>query len=105
MPGPKATLELQRKTDVSDGMGGFTSVWYGKASLKGTFTSVDKWEKFIADSTKVKSTHWFHVRYQEGIVPTSKDRFRNGSEIYEIILVDNVALKNRFWEFFLAKIE
>lgn len=105
MPGPKITLELQRKTETVNAVGSFTTVWYGVANLQGVFTTVDKWEKFVANSTKAKSTHWFNVRYQAGINPTVKDRFRYGSDIYEIVLVDNIALKNRFWEFFLSKVE
>lgn len=105
MGGPKCTMFLQKKTDTSDGMGGYSTVWAETAKLSGTFTTVDKWEKFISDTVRTKVTHYFMTKYNPSLSITESDRMRNGSDIYEIVLVDNVALKGRFWEISLKKVE
>lgn len=105
MAGPKATMFLQQYSQVSDGLGGFTSTWSEVAKLRGPFTTVDKWEKFISDATRTKVTHYFMPKYDRNISISESDRLRHGADIYEIILVDNVGLKNRFWEISLKKVD
>lgn len=105
MAGPKATFKLQRKTETSDGMGGFTSIWYNVANLRGTLTIVERNEKFISDSTRIKSTHYFMTKYKAELSITEKDRLAFGTDIFEITFVDNISMQNRFWEISLRKIE
>lgn len=105
MAGPKATFKLQRKIETSDGLGGFNSVWYNVANLRGTLTIVERSEKFISDASRVKSTHFFMTKYKNGLNITEKDRLNFGTDIYEIVFVDNIAMQNRFYEISLRKIE
>lgn len=105
MAGPKATFKLQRKTETSDGMGGFTSIWSNVASVRGTLTIVERNEKFISDSTRVKSTHYFMTKYKSELAITEKDSLTFGTDIFEITFVDNVAMQNRFYEISLRKVE
>lgn len=105
MAGPKATFKLQRKTETSDGMGGFTSIWSNVANLRGTLTIVERNEKFISDSTRVKSTHYFMTKYKAELSITEKDRLAFGTDIFEVTFCDNVGMQNRFFEISLRKIE
>lgn len=104
MAGPKATLKIQRKSEVSDGMGGFVTTWIDVAPIRGTLTNVERNEKFLSDSTRVMSTHYFMTRYNPNITITEADRLAFGTEIYEIVFVDNISKKNRHWEISLRKI-
>lgn len=105
MAGPKALFKLQRKIETADGMGGFSAVWSNVAYLRGTLTIVERNEKFISDSTRVKSTHYFMTKYKAELAITEKDRLLFGLEVYEIVFVDNVAMQNRFYEISLRKVE
>lgn len=106
MAGPKAIFQIQRKTEVSDGMGGQTTVWTDVENLKGTLTRVEGWEKFIGDSTRVSTTYILMAKYKNGLNITTRDRIRREEKLYEIIAEpEDVALKNRFLQITLRKIE
>ena len=104
MVGPKATFKIQRKSGISDNMGGFTTTWSDVVPIRGTLTNVERNEKFMSDATRVKSTHYFMTKYNPNITLTESDRLAFKTDIYEIIFVDNIAMQNRFWEISLRKI-
>jgi len=106
MAGPKAIFQIQRRTDASDGAGGFVTVWTDVENIRGTLTRVEGWEKFIGDSTRVSTTYILMMKYKDGLNITTKDRVRNGAKLYEIIAEpEDVALKNRFLQITLRKVE
>ena len=105
MAGPKCDMFLQRRNDISDGMGGYTTVWYEIKKIRGTLAIVDKWEKFVSDSIRVKSTHIFMADYDPSVVITEADRLRYKNEIYEIVFADDVAKREIFWSIYLKRFQ
>lgn len=91
MIGPKTELVLQKYTEVSDGMGGFTKVWVSKRKMKGVLISLSGREQFVTGKTEVFRTHKFMVTYPIGITITEKDKFTLGARKFDIqVVVDPV---------------
>jgi len=105
MVGHKVKLEIHRQASVSDGMGGYTTSWYGIKALKGTLIAFKAKERFVNDSTKTISTHYFNCDFPKDIVVTEKDRAFCGGILYQINFVDNLANKNITLSLELKKVE
>ena len=107
MVGRKVRLQIHRQTTSSDGMGGETVVWYGVKTLIGTLIAFKMKERFLDDSTKVMSTHFFHCDYPHDITVTEEDRgfCMENDNLYQINFVDNIAEKNITLSLELQKVE
>lgn len=107
MVGSKIYLQIHRQTATSDGMGGQTIVWYGVKTLRGSLISFKAKERFINDSTKVSSTHYFQCDFPKDIVVTEKDRAfdMNNGDLYQINFVDNLANRDITLSLELKKVE
>lgn len=90
MIGPKITLELRRKTEVSDNMGGVTISWTGLRKIEGTLSTINGDERLSADKLTVIQTHNFYTDYPIGITLTAKDEFYYGDRQFKIIYPNNI---------------
>lgn len=112
MTGPKINLTLQTVTLTTNNAGNFTESWATVKTIKGSLTLTaerDTREKFFTDRNIVKSTHRFMFDYYQllGSSITEADRFYDSvnSDYYEILFINNIANKNRFYSVDLRKVE
>lgn len=95
MIGYKVEVEIRRKTEVSDGVGGMIVTWQGLRILKGVMTpvaSLREREIIINDKLTVVATHYFFMNYPIGLTITEEDILVLGDKIYEIIYVEDISL-------------
>jgi len=90
MIGKKTTLELRRKTEVSDGMGGVTTTIASLRNITGVLSTIRGTERLSADKLTVIADYYFYVDYPVGIEITEKDIFVKGTTEYKIIYINNV---------------
>ena len=96
MIGKKVTLELRRKTLVSDGMGGFVEGWAGLRNITGVLSTIKGAERVAADKITVIADYNFYIDFPVGITITEADIFVKGTTEYKIIYINNVgANQNR----------
>lgn len=107
MVGTKVSVQIHRQTATSDGMGGQTTVWYGLKKIKGTLIAFKARERFVNDSTKVSSTHYFQCDFPKDVVITEKDRVfdMKTGDLYQINFVDNLANRDVTLSLELKKVE
>ncbi|MBN1574551.1 MAG: phage head closure protein [Deltaproteobacteria bacterium] len=89
MIGPKTKLVLQRKTSTSDSKGGSVVTWEDKREISGVLSTVSGYKQMIYDQLGIVATHQFLCDLQKGLTVSVHDRFRKGSEYYQIRRVDN----------------
>ncbi len=104
MIGPKTQLVLQKYTEVSDGMGGYTVVYQSKRKMKGVLTSLTGNERMITGKEEVFRTHKFMVDYPLGLTITEKDKFVLGIRTFDIQVVVNPVEQDRHLEIDLLEI-
>lgn len=84
------TISIQKQSNVSDGMGGFTMTWVD--IVTGSATATNIWAAIWPVSAKQKIeamqeqstiTHRVRVRYRSGI--TAGMRIKFGSRVFDII--------------------
>ena len=90
MLGKKTEMELRRKTEVSDGMGGITTSWAGLRKIKGTLSTIRGDERLSADKLTVIASHNFYIDFPIGLTITAKDIFVKGTTTYKIIYPNNM---------------
>jgi len=90
MLGKKTEMELRRKTEVSDGMGGITTSWAGLRKIKGVLSTIRGDERLSSDKLTVISSHNFFIDFPIGETITSKDIFIKGTTTYKIIYINNM---------------
>jgi len=90
MIGKKTTLELRRKTETSDGLGGFTITWAGLRNITGVLSVIRGDERLSADKMTVIASHYFYIDYPIGETITEKDIFVKGTTEYKIIYINNM---------------
>ena len=98
MIGSKIEMELRRKTEASDGMGGDTLKWSGLRRFKGVMTplsSLKEREFKVNDKLTVTATHYFFLDYPYGIVITEEDILIWDNKTYEIIYVEDISLMRK----------
>ena len=83
-------MELRRKTEVSDGMGGITTSWAGLRKIKGVLSTIRGDERLSSDKLTVISSHNFFIDFPIGETITSKDIFIKGTTTYKIIYINNM---------------
>ena len=95
MIGYKVEIEIRRKTEVSDGVGGMIVTWQGLRILKGVMTpvaSLREREIIINDKLTVVATHYFFMNYPIGLTITEEDILVLENKTYEIIYVEDISL-------------
>jgi len=96
MIGKKTTLELRRKTEVSDGMGGVTTSWAGLRYITGVLSTIRGNERLSADKLTVIADFNFYIDFPIGVTITEEDKFIKDTKTYKIIYINNVgANQNR----------
>uniref|UniRef100_A0A6M3Y1I7 Putative head-tail joining protein n=1 Tax=viral metagenome TaxID=1070528 RepID=A0A6M3Y1I7_9ZZZZ len=90
MIGKKVTLELRRKTLVSDGMGGFVEGWAGLRNITGVLSTIRGDERLAADKITVVADYNFYIDFPIGVTITEKDIFVKGTTEYKIIYINNL---------------
>ena len=90
MIGPKVTLELRRKTEINDGMGGAILVWSGLRKIKGTLSTINGDERLSADKLTVIQTQNFYIDYPIGIILTEEDEFYWGQRRFKITFINSI---------------
>ena len=96
MIGKKVTLELRRKTEVSDGIGGVTTTIAGLRNITGVLSTIRGDERLSADKLIVIADFYWYIDYPIGVTITEKDIFVKGTTEYKIIYINNVgANQNR----------
>ena len=88
--GAKTTMELRRKTEVSDGMGGITTSWAGLRKIKGVLSTIRGDERLSSDKLTVIASHNFFIDFPIGETITAKDIFIKGTTTYKIIYINNM---------------
>jgi head-tail adaptor len=88
--GPKVEVEIQRKTETPNGMGGFVITWYGFKKLKGTLLALRARERNTNNGTKVYSDHYFQCPFPRGVEITEEDRLLYLGDVYEITFSDDL---------------
>jgi len=88
--GRKTTLELRRKTEVSDGMGGITTSWAGLRKIKGVLSTITGDERLSSDKLTVIADFNFYIDFPIGLTITAKDIFIKGTTEYKIIYINNI---------------
>jgi head-tail adaptor len=90
MLGKKTEMELRRKTEISDGMGGITTSWAGLRKIKGTLSTIRGDERLSSDKLTVIASHNFYIDFPIGLTITAKDIFVKGTTEYKIIYPNNM---------------
>lgn len=102
IPGPKINMNLQAKTSVADGMGGFTDTWATVAILKGVFTQIRQQdrrsERLSADKLSTFGYYVFICYIPDAVSVTNKNRLEKDGKEYNILIVRNPGLINNHYE-------
>lgn len=88
--GEKTIMELRRKTEVSDGMGGFSVTQEGKRYITGVLSTIKGTERYAADKITVAADFYWYIDYPIGVTITEKDIFVKGMTEYKIIYINDM---------------
>jgi len=112
IPGKKTTLVLQRVTETSDSLGGYTQTWADLRSISGVLTAGSSTstrfvgsEKMITGKPTVTDSLVFFCDVPIGITPTEKDRFVYGSRTFDILFIYNPGNMNHHLEITLFEVK
>jgi len=90
MIGKKTTLELRRKTEVSDELGGFIISWTGLRNITGVLSTIRGSERLSADKLTVIADFYWYIDYPIGETITEADIFVKDTTTYKIIYINNM---------------
>ncbi len=102
--GPKTRMVLQRYTEVSDGMGGYTFTYQPYRKIKGVLTPLEGDERLVTGKVEVFADYRFIIDYPRGLTITEKDRFVLGARKFEISLISNSAQQDIYLQIKLLEI-
>ena len=85
MIGKKVEMELRRKTETDDGMGGKTLTWAGLRNITGVLSNIKGNERLSADKLTVIQSHYFYIDFPIGETITAEDIFQYGTREFKII--------------------
>lgn len=92
MIGKKVTMELRKKTTVSDGMGGFVETQESLRNITGVLSTIKGDERLSADKLTVISSHYFYVDFPIGLTITAEHIFQYGTRKFKIIYIANLGV-------------
>ena len=87
MLGKKTEMELRRKTEISDGMGGITTSWAGLRKIKGVLSTITGTEMLSEDKLTIIADFYWYIDYPVGIEIQEKDIFVKDTTTYKIIYI------------------
>ncbi len=90
MIGKKTTMELRRKTETDDGMGGKTLTWAGLRNITGVLSTIRGNERLSADKLIVIADYYFYIDFLIGETITEEDEFYYGTRKFKIIHIANI---------------
>jgi len=90
MIGPKVTMELRRKTETDDGMGGKTITWAGLRNITGVLSTIRGNERLSADKLTVIADYYWYIDYPIGETITEEDIFQYGIRKFKIIYINDM---------------
>ncbi len=90
MIGPKVSVELRRKAETDDGMGGKTIAWAGLRNIEGVLSTIRGSERLSADKLMVIADYYFYIDYPIGETITEEDEFYYGTRKFKIIHIANI---------------
>ena len=90
MLGKKTEMELRRKTEISDGMGGITTSWAGLRKIKGVLSTITGTEMLSEDKLTIIADFYWYIDYPVGIEIQEKDIFVKDTTTYKIIYIQNI---------------
>lgn len=89
------TISMQTQTDITDGMGGFTTSWAnvsGMGSVRAAIWPLKSNESLDAMKIEHVITHKIRIRYRSGV--TTKHRILFGSRTFNVISILNPDERN-----------
>lgn len=90
MIGPKISMELRRKTETADGMGGKTLTWAGLRNITGVLSTIRGNERLSADKLTVIADFYWYIDYPIGETITEEDIFQYGTRKFKIIYINDM---------------
>jgi len=94
----RTPCQFQRKTRAPDGSGGWSEAWtnLAGAATRCSFKALSGGERFQAQRAEATTRNRIVVRYFAGL--TEADRVVIGGRRYNITFINNVKLRNRWFE-------
>ena len=83
-------MELRRKTEIDDGMGGKTLTWAGLRNITGVLSTIRGAERLSADKLIVIADYYFYIDFLIGETITEEDEFYYGTRKFKIIHIANI---------------
>ena len=86
-------IVIQESTEVSDGMGSFTTTWSDTLEAWAAIWPLSSKESLDAMKLELQVTHKIRIRYRSGI--TAKNRIKFGTRYFNIISLINYEERNK----------
>lgn len=90
MIGKKTTMELRRKTETDDGMGGKRLTWTGLRNITGVLSTIRGNERLSADKLTVIADYYWYIDFPIGETITEEDIFQYGTREFKIIYINDI---------------
>lgn len=92
----KEPVEFQRKTNTTDGAGGFTAAWgaISGAPTRASVKALSGMERWASDRTEATSRWRVAVRFWDGLLES--DRVVIRGKAYNIRFINNVELADKW---------
>lgn len=87
--GRKTTLSFEQYTMGQSATKAPSKTWSGKRDIEGVLTTLSMNERLAWGKESVFATHRFRIAFPVGINITEKDRFIKGTQIYNILAVND----------------
>jgi SPP1 family predicted phage head-tail adaptor len=88
------SVELQSKTRMPNGSGGFTDSWSAYATVKGQMKPVSGSERFHAERLDATTKNRLILRYRSDIEEHHRVKF--DGRLYQIRFIENVEYRNKW---------
>lgn len=98
-------ITIESKTDVADGMGGFTSTWgtrSGMGEVPAAIWPIKAVEAQQNMAIVMNVSHQIRIRYHAGILPA--DRVKYGARYFNIVSILNKEERNVFLDLMCKEI-
>ena len=90
MIGPKITMELRRKTETDDKVGGKIITWAGLRNITGVLSTIRGNERLSADKLTVIADFYWYIDYPIGETITEEDIFQYGTRKFKIVYINDM---------------
>lgn len=90
MIGKKTTMELRRKAETDDRMGGKILAWTGLRNITGVLSTIRGNERLSADKLTVIADYYWYIDFPIGETITEEDIFQYGTREFKIIYINDI---------------